>query len=263
MVSFSEETEVSVTEMGYARSPQSSIGPDEVVFNLKDWNLKQEYTLRSDDKFVHRFDYALISTANEKDVIPINVLSGNKTERMDQIVILYLRTKNLSLQKRFALSAINVTPYENFLSGIFSVPIVKSIVLKDSNGFLRITPDGINEVEKTSSSPFRFNKRDAFEQEIAAAPDEKRDSINRRRRDHTKIIHDILALAKSSGEIGITKIIYKCNLNYRSALRAVNELLEGKLLAIGESAGAKQKYQITTEGLLLLDDLKKFNFIKG
>ena len=70
-------------------------------------------------------------------------------------------------------------------------------------------------------------------------------------------------MAKGSGEIGITKIIYKCNLNYRSALRAVNELLEGKLLEIGDSSGAKQKYQITNEGLNLLDELKKFNFMKG
>lgn len=263
MVSFSEETEISVTEMGYSKNPQAVIGPDEAVFNLKDWNLKNDYTMRSEDKNIHKFDYALVSRTNEKDVIPINVLNGNKTERMDQIVILYLRTKNLSLQKRYALSTINVTPYENFLSGIFSVPIVKSIVLKDSEGFIRITPDGINEVEKANSSGSRMIRQDHYEQEVIAAPDEKRDSTNRRRRDHTKIIHDILALAKSSGEIGITKIIYKCNLNYRSALRAVNELLEGKLLAIGESHGAKQKYLITSEGLLLLDDLKKFNFIKS
>ena len=263
MVSFSEETELSVTEMGYSKSPQTSIGADEIVYNLKDWNLKRDYTVRGDDKVVHRFDYALVSAANEKDIIPLNVLNGNKTERMDQIVILYLRTKNLSLQKRYALSTINITPYENFLSGIFSVPIVKSIVLKDTDGFLRITPDGVNEVEKTSLSSMRLNRHEALEQEAIAVPDEKKDNLNRRRRDHTKIIHDILALAKNNGEIGITKIIYKCNLNYRSALRAVNELLDGKLLAIGETQGAKQKYQITTEGMLLLDDLKKFNFIKG
>ncbi len=263
MVSFSGETELSVTEMGYSKNPQAVIGPDEVVFNLKDWNLKHDYTIRGEDKSIHKFDYALVSSENEKDIVPINVLNGNKTERMDQIVILYLKTKNLSLQKRYVLSTINVTPYENFLSGIFSVPIVKSIVLKDSDGFLRITPDGINEIEKSTSSISRVTRHESFEQEVIAATEEKKDNTNRRRRDHTKIIHDILALAKNSGEIGITKIIYKCNLNYRSALRAVNELLEGKLLAIGESHGAKQKYQITSEGLLLLDDLKKFNFIKS
>lgn len=263
MVSISEETEISVTEMSYSKGSQASIGPDEIVFNLKDWNLKQDYSVRSDDKHVHRFDFALVSTSNEKDVIPVNILNGNKTERMDQIVILYLRTKNLSLQKRYAVSAINVTPYENFLSGIFSVPIVKSIVLKDNKGFFRITPEGINEIETSNSGSLRIDKNENSDQEVMAAPEEKKDNSNRRRRDHTRIIHDILALAKNNGEIGITKIIYKCNLNYRSALRAVNELLEGKLLAIGESPGAKQKYQITTEGLLLLDDLKKFNFIKG
>ncbi len=263
MVSISEQTELSVSELGYPKGSQAIIGSDEMVFNLKEWNLKQDYTIRGEGRTAHKFDFALISMNNEKDVIPINILSGNKTDRMDQIVLLYLRAKNLFLQKRYAVTSINITPYENFLSGIFSVPVVKSIVLKDKDGFLRITSEGISEVEASGLTPSKPVRQETMEQESMASMDEKRDAASRRRRDHTRIIHDILTLAKGSGEIGITKIIYKCNLNYRSALRAVNELLEGKLLEIGDSSGAKQKYQITSEGLNLLDDLKKFNFIKG
>lgn len=263
MVSLSEETELSVSESGYSKGQQALIGPDEIVFNLKDWNLKQDYSVRGEGKQIHKFDFVLISASNDKDIIPINILNGNKTDRMDQIVLLYLRAKNLLLQKRYAISAINVTPYENFLSGIFSVPIVKSIVLRNGNGFLRVSPEGISEVESNGLSSGKTVRNEDFEQEILTSVEEKKDTSNRRRRDHTRIIHDILTLAKNNGEIGITKIIYKCNLNYRSALRAVTELLDGKLLEIGESTGAKQKYQITSEGLTLLDDLKKFNFIKG
>lgn len=263
MVSLSEETELSIAEAGNARYTQISVGTDEVAFDLKDWNLKQNYTVRGNDKAAHRFDYVLISNKNERDMIPIDILKGSKTNRMDQIVILYLRAKNLSLQKRYVISSINVTPYENFLSGIFSVPIVKSIVLIDDSGVLRISPDGLTEVD---SSPIRENRAirsgDSYPEPMNGQ-DEKKDGLGRRRRDHTRIIHDILTLAKSNGEIGITKIIYRCNLNYRSALRAVTELLESKLLEIGQSSGVKQKYQITSEGLLLLDDLKKFNFMKA
>lgn len=263
MVSLTEETEVTVSEIGYGKGTLANISSDEIVFNLKDWNLKQNYTIRGDAKNSYRFDYVLVST-NNKDMIPIEILTGNKTERMDQIVILYLRAKNLFMQKRYAISSINVTPYENFLSGIFSVPIVKSIVLRDENGFLRLTPEGISERESFSSSRLRVDREEKSSQEVMASTDEKKESAgSRRRRDHTRIIHDILTLAKSNGEIGITKIIYKCNLNYRSALRAVTELLDGKLLEIGDTAGAKQKYQITEEGLVLLDDLKKFNFMRS
>lgn len=264
MVSISEETEMAVSESGYSKTQNMTIGPDEIVFNLRDWNLVEEYLANEEGKNPHKFDYALISVNNEKDVIPINILNGNKTERMDQIVLLYLRAKSLLLQRRYAITSINVTPYENFLSGIFSVPIVKSIILRGNNGFTRISSDGLTEVEKEGFSNSK-QTRSASNLEVDSLPaDEDRKDLanNRRRRDHTRIIHDILNLAKNNGEIGITKIIYKCNLNYRSALRAVNELLDGKLLEIGDSTGAKQKYQITTEGLTLLDDLKKFNFIK-
>lgn len=264
MVSISEQTEVSISELGYPKGSQGSIGSDEIAFNLKDWNLKQNYTIRTENRNAYTFDFALVSTNNENDVIPINILTGNKTERMDQIVVLYLRAKNLHLQKRYAITPINVTPYENFLSGIFTVPVVKSIVLKNGQGFIRVTSEGVSETESTGSvNSSKPVKNVETSQEPLVSVEEKRDNNARRRRDHTRIIHDILTLAKGSGEIGITKIIYKCNLNYRSALRAVNELLDSKLLEIGNSSGAKQKYLITSEGLNLLDDLKKFNFING
>lgn len=262
MVSISQQTEVTVSELGYTKGSQANIGSDEVVFNLKDWSLKQDYIIRGDERQVFKFNFALVSE-NSSEIIPINLLSGNKTERMDQIVILYLRAKELQLQKRFAITPINVTPYENFLSGIFSVPVLKSIVLKNRDGYMRITSDGLTEIEPSSPSEEKPVKAEDVVHESVIAIDEKKEAGNRRRRDHTRIIHDILTLAKGSGEIGITKIIYKCNLNYRSALRAVNELLEGRLLEIGDSSGAKQKYQITSEGLNLLDELKKFKFIKG
>lgn len=264
MVSLSEETEMGIAEGGNAKYAQVSIGADEVVFNLKDWNLKQNYTVPGEGKASHRFDYVLISTKNEREIIPIDILVGSKTNRMDQIVILYLQAKNLSMNRRYAVSSINVTPYENFLSGIFSVPIVKSIVLADDTGMLRISPEGLYEIESSSFKTSRAIRGEESVSEPVSASEEKKDSIaNRRRRDHTRIIHDILTLAKSNGEIGITKIIYRCNLNYRSALRAVSELLDSKLLEIGQSSGAKQKYQITNEGLMLLDDLKKFNFMRA
>ncbi len=263
MVSMSEQTEVTVSEVSYSKGSQVNIGSDEVVFNLKDWNLKQNYTIRGDDGRAFTFDFALEPTNNSGEIIPIKLLTGSKTERMDQIVILYLRSKELQLQNRYAVTPINVTPYENFLSGIFSVPVVKSIALEEGNSLMRITSEGVTGVEPEGLSVRKASRNDLPAQESLSSSDEKKDSISRRRRDHTRIIHDILTLAKGSGEIGITKIIYKCNLNYRSALRAVNELLEGKLLEIGDSSGAKQKYQITNEGLNLLDELKKFNFMKG
>ncbi len=259
----SEQTEVTVSEVGYSKGSQLNIGSDEVVFNMKDWNLKQNYTVRGDDGRAFTFDFALEPENSNNEIIPIKLLSGNKTERMDQIVILYLRSKELQLQTRYAVTPINVTPYENFLSGIFSVPVVKSIALEEGTSLMRITSEGITGIEPEGVTVRKPSRNEMSTQDSIAPTEEKKDNGSRRRRDHTRIIHDILTLAKGSGEIGITKIIYKCNLNYRSALRAVNELLEGKLLEIGDSSGAKQKYQITNEGLNLLDELKKFNFMKG
>ena len=45
-----------------------------------------------------------------------------------------------------------------------------------------------------------------------------------KRRDKSKIIVDILSLTGQENGAGITKIIYKCNLNYKSAVTILDDM---------------------------------------
>lgn len=255
------DSELDLTEFTYSRRIQPTFGNDEIVFSLDEWELVRNLTLTGISKIAYKFEYALKSVNDEREMVLISTLTGAKTERMDSLVLLYLRAKDLNVTKRFAITSQSVSPYENLLSGIFNVPIVKSVILKDGGKYLKIAAGGITQVDMVVYEPEKTKFRDVERESKRVQTDDKPISASKRRRDHTKIVHDILSLAQTYGDLGITRIIYKCNLNYKSALRAVSELLDNKLLEISNSSGAKQKYKITSKGLGVLEDLKKFNFI--
>ena len=251
-----------VTEFSARKKFQQQFSSDDIIFNYQDWEVKKDFSVMGSSKIEHQFDYVLISTTDRNDIVPISVLLGTRQERMDSIVHLYLRSKDLSAGKRFAITSFTVTPYENFLSGIFNVPVVRSVILRNNENFLKITSDGVtrSDIVSHEAGSQAYEKKGVESQESVPYHTER--SV-RHRRDHTMIVHDILSLARTYGDLGITKIIYKCNLNYRSALRAVSELLDSRLLEISDNGGAKQKYKITPEGLSMLEDIRHISFMKG
>ncbi len=246
----------------FSSKKRTAISSDEIMFNLDDWHLEANFSIMGSSKIIHQFDYALVSENNGSEIIPISLLSGTKQERMEAIVLLHLRAKDLSMSRKFAISGTTLTPYENFLSGMFSVPVVRAVVLSNDDKTVRISFEGVNSKSSMMAETIKPVEAKPHHEEIETEPSIRDDVAMRHRRDHTMIMHDILSLARTYGDLGITKIIYKCNLNYRSALRAVNELLENRLLEVSDNSGAKQKYKITTDGLSMLEEIRHFTFAR-
>ena len=57
---------------------------------------------------------------------------------------------------------------------------------------------------------------------------------------------------------GITSIIYRCNLNYRSAIRVLDELIARKYVEMRKDQEMKTSYEITSEGMDALKMIKRF-----
>lgn len=81
-----------------------------------------------------------------------------------------------------------------------------------------------------------------------------------KRRDKSKIIYDILSLTGQENGAGITKIIYKCNLNYKSAMTILDDMKNKNLVELVKEKSTKSTYVITKEGLKALDDLNRINY---
>ena len=220
------------------------------ILGMDDWELKHNFVTSGTDGTVNSFEYILISKRDFQK-IPIVILKGSKSERMDQIAVLHLKSKSIGATQKIAITNQVCTPYENFLAGIFNVTVIRegaTINLSDNEASNRNTLKTVKR-EGTPNASEKQPEQARRKRESA--------SLARKRRDRTKIVHDILELADSYGSLGITKIIYRCNLNYNSAQKIMNELLDRKLLETLPTGGVKNKFKITESGLHFLNDLKK------
>ena len=82
------------------------------------------------------------------------------------------------------------------------------------------------------------------------------------RREKIFIVKEILELLKINDNINITKIIYKCNLNYRYAVTLLESLIKKGIVENIEYKNGV-KYRMTGEGLKYLEQLQKLYGIKS
>ncbi len=75
-----------------------------------------------------------------------------------------------------------------------------------------------------------------------------------KRRSRTEVVGDILSVLNEEGGMSITKIIYKCNLNYLYAVRILDYLISKRLLLLND-LGNRRIFRITDDGKDLLHKL--------
>ena len=81
--------------------------------------------------------------------------------------------------------------------------------------------------------------------------------IRTRKRQKIEIMSDILHFIRSSDCKGITSIIYRCNLNYNTALKMIDELIKKDYLKVKETDD-KKTYIVTEKGRLFLETVANF-----
>ncbi len=75
------------------------------------------------------------------------------------------------------------------------------------------------------------------------------------KRDKYRIIRDILYFVSYQEVVNKTRIVYKCNLNFKNANKILNELQKMELLG-NKMSGRTSNYFVTEKGL---DFLKHYN----
>jgi len=82
------------------------------------------------------------------------------------------------------------------------------------------------------------------------------EGLNGHRRDKFLVMINIMELL-DSGESRITNIIYKCNLNYKTASKVIDEMIKRGYIRTDTARGAKE-YSITNVGTEALVNLRKY-----
>lgn len=202
-----------------------------LYFNSTDHEFLHNYTVAIPDGRKVPFDLVIRKRENPSEII--TVIYINDSFDVERIARFFRNSVNAGAQRYIVVSKLQL--YENQLNFCrdLNVEIVSSIIMTHSG-------------ENRPVSHFSLRSSDTSDGVSHST---------RKKRDRTAIIKEILQLAKHYENLGITKIIYKCNLNYLSAKNLLDEMIDRELLEIVSSETSNKAYRITGVGQSTLKKL--------
>lgn len=202
------------------------------------WSLEIGAVLEDKDGGINSFDYVIRDRFTERFFVVMQ-LKTLDNERLEEISLLSIQSKNVGASKCYALSKKEFTKKEKSLMDLLHIDRIKSI-LYDGKEMIVLEDTNIKRAYDNLKS-------------------KKKENTKNHRRDKGKIMIDILSLTRHEEGAGITKIIYRCNLNYKAALTFIDDLKSKNLIGIFENEFKQKRYKITREGLKTLEELIRLN----
>ena len=202
------------------------------------WGLEIGSVMEDKDGGINSFDYVIHDRHSSSFFVAMK-LKSPEGERLEEISLLSIQSKNVGASRYFAISGKEFTKREKSLTGILHIERVKAIMY-DGKEMIVIEDMDL----KKEYNNLRIKKRE---------------NPKNHRRDRSKIMIDILSLTRQEEGAGITKIIYKCNLNYRAALSFIEEMKDRGLIQMLENEFKQKRYTITGEGLKTLSELVRLS----
>lgn len=85
--------------------------------------------------------------------------------------------------------------------------------------------------------------------------EDNREKTKKKYRDRTRLIQEVLSSASVDDGATLNNIVFKCNLNYNSARKIVDDLIRKELLGIEKNDDEKTVYRLTKDGHRMIEKL--------
>ena len=196
-----------------------------------EWNLLQKYRFLGNSGIEHMVDYAF------------------KDPRGNYIAV--IRSNRIEESIYDLIGRVHILKMEPKISKIYVICRCSDLT-PEFRSAIQLAGAGIVERIEYGST---FIDCRGHEDNGSAKP--RKDSVKARmRRDRIKIMMDVLSLLKEKNS-RITSIIYKCNLNYRTATDLLDELIQKKYVEIRQIGNGENLYVLTKEGSEALVNVRK------
>ena len=94
---------------------------------------------------------------------------------------------------------------------------------------------------------------------LSLSKEDKSEKVRKKYRDRTRLIQEVLRSASSEEGTTLNSLVFKCNLNYNSARKIVDDLIHRELLGIIKDEAEKTVYRITGNGSQMVEKLRHLN----
>ncbi len=207
---------------------------DDVLYLSPDvWTTRQDYSIPGISGVVHRVDF-LAESMDGHRIIGIRCES---TEESIYRAIGMVHMASVDLDADFIFVISRCEDYEGSLLNALKLtksPIVSSIRVGEK---VYTADSGKNSTKKSSTTV-------------------KQVSVMRTRRDRMRIMIDVMEFLDSQSS-RITNLVYKCNLNYKTASELLDDLIKKKYVELRQDSGRESSYVLTKSGREALQNARK------
>jgi predicted transcriptional regulator len=204
-----------------------------IVFYSNEWEELYNGIVGDKDE-AYKADLVLHSIKTGEE-IPVVMLRGSLDGKIKKIKEFTDNVSKNQYNRKIAIYGGTIPPELRDIALKFNITLCHKIILNHTN---------MSKIIEVPASPA---------EKTIHHPDSKYDKIQRREK--IFIVKEILDTVNSSDGINITKIIYRCNLNYQYAIKLLENLIQKGMVDVMEYKNGI-KYAITSEGKNYLNELK-------
>ncbi len=204
--------------------------------DASEWRIVLNSTIRGNSQILHYFDIVMESNV-DKSVIPIVFIKSDEENISSKIMLHKVKCDDVSSRSSFILSDYPMKARDKLMCEmchIKAVDIGQLVRERDSNPALYDAFYGKKEPESKPEPAEIYSGRPKL--------------FTRKNRDRTKIVQDVLENVLYMKSASVTQLIYKCNLNYKTARSLLNDMISKNLLKVVEYSSIGKRYELTDKG---------------
>lgn len=217
-------------------------------FEESDWKIAYNVKIKGKSQTIHTFDVALEST-RDHTIIPVLYLKELEDSKSEKIMLHRVKSTDISAATGYVVTDYEIDTKEKALCEICNLKIIRMGTRPTAAAEYMSSP-GI------SNYSLSISRDDTFSNiRSRKAP------VKKRNRDRTKITQEILENVLYLEGASITQLIYKCNLNYKSAKTILQELMNKELVKAVDYKESGKRYELTERGKKALERLRIYEAV--
>lgn len=234
------------TEIGEEDPETAARIAEAIGIKSSEWKIVFNGTIRGKSQILHYFDIVLESESNG-NLAPVLFLRSTDENKASKIMLHKVKSDDVSANNSYVFADFTPDPKEKILCEMSHIKVLhidapdKGTLISDR--FHQAFYDSVESGKRESGSNSYMERPKVF---------------RRRNRDRTKIIQDVLESVLYMKSASITQLIYKCNLNYKSAKELLSEMISRDLVKIVEYSSIGKRYEMTDKGRKMLERLQFF-----
>ena len=215
---------------------------NKIVESQESWIYSINPGIRGKSGVTYQFDYSLYYLGSEQYLIPCLKLTPEKRNRLAAIAVFNAHCDDVGAYRKVVITDRSLSSEERLLTNALKIEVFSEVT--EMRRFLEgsLVERMVNSGEEVRSV-------------LSMTRASKAEKSRKKYRDRTKLIQEVLTSASVQDGATLNNIVFKCNLNYNSAKKIVDDLLKKELIRIEKDEEDKVVYRITGNGSKLAEKL--------